>query len=388
MNTNRNEIDVQPSVLLWALNRAGVDLRQRFPRLNDWLSGTAKPTLQELERFAEAVSVPLGYLFLPEPPKEVLPIPHYPTVGRVKPPSPDLLETIRVMQRRQEWMREYLMERGQEPLSFVRSASVCEYPGGIAERIREFLGLDVNWTAAWQDWADAFRELRERAESAGILVAISGVLDNNPQRELSVEEFRGFVLADEYAPLIFINGADAKAAQMFTLAYGLSHIWLGSSASFDLRDLQPAPVRIEDVCDQIAAELLMARDELWRFWQTVQRRPDRIQIVARQFGMSEIVAARRALDLCLISRGEFTMLYENYRWQEYDEYHGDGNDDFCAAQNLRLGRRFGETIVRATQEEELLYSEAYRLTGLYGQAFEDYKRCVQHTLEGSDVSKS
>ena len=73
---------VKPELLRWARERAGVaqgDLAAKFKKLPEWEAGERQPTLKQLEAFARAVHVPFGYLFLPEPPEESLPIPDFRT---------------------------------------------------------------------------------------------------------------------------------------------------------------------------------------------------------------------------------------------------------------------------------------------------------------------
>ncbi len=371
-----SRIRVQPNldVLSWALQRAPANLTARFRQLGKWLSGEAQPTLRQLEAFARAVSVPLGYFFLDALPVESLPIPFFRTLPETtgQSPSPDLAETIRIMEQRQTWMREHLIERGAQPLPFVGSASAQDEPERVAGLMRQTLGMDVNWAAGQRTWTDALRALRTRAEAAGVLVVVNGVVGNNTRRRLSVDEFRGFVLVDEYAPLAFINGADGRAAQMFTLAHELAHVWLGKSAAFDLRALQPAHDEMEEACNRIAAEFLVPAAAFTEVWRSVNTDADRFQKVARHFKVSEVVAARRALDLKAISRDEFFRFYNAYRAQRRAKGHGATGRDFFATQNLRLSRRFGEAVVRAVQEGQLTYWDAYRLTGLYGETFDKY----------------
>jgi len=373
-----NRVAVSTNVLHWAVHRSGRSLQElasKFPRIGEWAAGEALPTLRQLESLAKATLTPLGFFFLAEPPEERLPIPYFRTLRSDSPeqPSPDLLETVQMMQRRQAWMSEFLVEEGRDRVPFVASAKIAEQRAAVAERIRGALGLKVGWAAGQPTWTDALRALREAIDEAGILVVVNGIVGNNTHRKLDPNEFRGFVLVEEYAPLLFVNGADGKAAQMFTLAHELAHVFFGSSAAFDLRQLMPAEDATEQACNQVAAEFLVPERLLRPAWSSVSDEPSPFQVMARRFKVSEIVVARRALDLGLIGREAFFAFYDSYQTGERRaaSYQPQGGD-FYANQNLRIGYRFARTVVRAAREQRLLYSEAYRLTGLYGKTFDAY----------------
>ena len=232
---------------------------RRYPRWPEWVRGEAKPSVRQLEDFAKKTHVPFGYFFLPEPPEEQIPIPDYRTIagnGVVR-PSPSLLETVYNMQRRQAWMREDQLQAGMEPFGFVGSASLKEDAEAVGREMRRMLGLNDGWAALVGTWTAAVGEFRRAIEDLGVMAVVNGVVGNNTSWKLEVEEFRGFALSDPYAPLIFINGYDAKSAQMFTLAHELAHIWLGESA---LSDASAEPMKLgktETWCNQVAAECLV-----------------------------------------------------------------------------------------------------------------------------------
>jgi len=370
-------VNVNPTLLRWALERSShpEGIKRKLPKLDEWLEGKRKPTLRQLEVFAKATATPFGYFFLTKPPDERLPIPLFRTLGSetVRCPSPEFLETVQVMQRRQDWMREYLVERKHEPLPFVGSAGLDGKHEHIAHQIRSTLGIGEEWASKQHTWTEALRGLQRRVEKAGIIVATSSIVGNNTRRKLNPTEFRGFVLVDAHAPLVFINSADFKAAQTFTLAHELAHIWLGSSAAFDLRNLQPAHDETEEACNRIAAEFLVPAAKLSQMWPSAKGESEPFQFLARHFKVSELVVARRALDLGLITKEFFFEFYRSYRKRvkETTAQHGTGGD-FYATQTVRLGRRFAETVVHAVWEGALLYHEAYRLTGLYGRTFERF----------------
>lgn len=268
-------VAVSDAALRWALQRSGRPsaIERKFPKLGEWLKGESWPTLRQLEDLANATSTPLGYFSLSELPEERLRIPHFRTLGGEPTfrPTPDLLETVQMMERRQVWMRGYLIEQGQEPLPFVRSARLTDEPRRVAREMKGALGLVEGCAAEQRTWTAALRMLQSKMEEAGILVVVNGIVGNNTRRKLDGNKFRGFVLVDEYAPLVFVTGTDGKAAQMFTLAHELAHIWYGSSAAFDLRELQPASDETEQARNRVAAEFLVLENELRKIWPRVRR---------------------------------------------------------------------------------------------------------------------
>lgn len=369
------KVSVKPEILKWAINRVNdiETIENKFPKLIEWINMESRPTLKQLEKLSYATSTPLGYFFLSEPPREKIAIPHYRTIDNNTPtqPSVDLIDTLHTMQKRQDWMREYLLSVGNNPLQFVGSANVSDDPKIIAKKMREELSLKNGWASENSNWENALKYLMNRIESIGILVMVNGIVGNNTHRKLDVNEFRGFVLADNHAPLIFINGADGKAAQMFTLAHELAHIWYGSSAIFDLDNLQPSNDNIEQACNQTAAEFLVPEDELREFWLHIHNDSDRYQTVAKKFKVSELVVIRRALDLNLISKDDYFNFYKERQQQENKNKSNTGGN-FYYTQSLRVGRRFANAIISNVQAGTLLYKDAYRLTGLNGKTFEKF----------------
>jgi Zn-dependent peptidase ImmA (M78 family) len=380
--SGRIRITVNESILAWAVKRSGrgSELEQNFPKLSKWLRGEIQPTFRELQKFSKATYTPFGYFFFQKPPVEPLSIPHFRTFGnqtKNQEPSPDLIETVQMMERRQNWMRDYLIAQGHEPLDYVHSAQLTESTENVANKIRNALELSVNWAAEQPNWGKALETLRLKMENAGIIVVVNSIVGNNTRRKLDTNEFRGFVLVDEYAPLVFVNGADGKAAQMFTLAHEFAHIIYGKSAIFDLIALQPADDKIEKKCNGVAAEFLVPRDQLKAFWPSIAECEDPFQEIAQKFKVSEIVAAYRTLNLGIIQKKEFYEFYKKYLSVEHRKSEkGQGGGNFYTIQNLRLGQRFAIAVICAAREGSLLYRDAYNLTGLHGDTFELYAKTI------------
>jgi Zn-dependent peptidase ImmA (M78 family) len=368
-----NEVNINTDMLTWAIDRAGHDLDEFtvvFPKLKEWLENKNKPTFNQLQSFSKKVHVPLGYLFLQKPPVEQLPIPYFRSgKNNKKKVSINIFDTVLLLKNRQEWLREYLQENEFDKKKFVGKFHNVFNPEKIVSDIRATLGLTENWAGKFPTWEQTLEHLTEKIEEAGIIIIFNSVVENNTHRPIDVKECRGFVLSDEYAPFMFINAADAKAAQMFTIVHELAHIWTGNSAGFDFRQMQPADDPIEQMCDKVAAEFLVPENLFLELWDKNKN----FKQLAKIFKVSPIVIARRALDLDKITKGQFFSFYNNYMdgLKEINQKKSGGGDFYRTAKK-RVGLTYAAHINQAVKSGQLLYRDAYKLTGLKGDTYQKF----------------
>lgn len=366
-------VEVAPAVLRWARERSGRSLSdlKKFP-VAAWESQSQFPTMRQLAEYAKATRTPVGFMFLREAPEpEPVPIPDFRTFAgktEVHRATPDLLDTIYACQQRQDWYRDFAEDSGADAVGLVGSLSLATPVDEAATQMRDELGFGLDRRVGYATWSDTLAGLRDHAEEAGVLVMISGIVGANTHRVLDPEEFRGFALADRLAPVVFINGADSKAAQIFTLAHELAHISLGESAISNaaLEDLTTSDVT-EQWCNGVAAELLVPEGSLRQAFQPAEDLTAELERLAKFYRVSTLVVLRRIGDVGLLNpSAEFWTLYraEAERIAALaTQKSGSSGGSFYTTTPVRVSKRFARALIADTLEGRTSHRDAYRLLG-------------------------
>ena len=363
---------ITPNMLRWARNRSAetADSVARKvsvspTRYESWESGDDLPTMKQAQNLAKKLKVPLGYLYLTEPPNEDIPLPDLRTFrGEPHRPSPDFIDVLYDALRKQEWYRQNAVEQANTPLEFIGQFDMNSSPEEVATSIRNVLQVTDDAIPS-DNWEQYLKDLIIRAEDSGILILRSGYVGNSNHRPLNREEFQGFAISDPYAPLIFINQKDFIAAQTFTLAHELAHLWVGESgiSSIDYRQTsEQQDNAVERHCDRIAAEVLVPANGFLSNWLRGGKTRDNIDRLARRYRVSSFVILRRALELGEINRSVFETNYDNLisRISAGSRSEGSGGNYYSTAM-VRNSRRFTTTVIAAVLEDRVLPTEAAAL---------------------------
>jgi Zn-dependent peptidase ImmA (M78 family)/DNA-binding XRE family transcriptional regulator len=373
---------INNDVVRWARERSGLGKEVLAERLgvslqqvNQWELGSQHPPFGKAQSLADVLDIPFGFLFLSAPPAEKPAIPDLRRIGPDKvPPSPEFVDLLNDVVIKHDWYSEYAKESGSKPLPFVGSRTIRTPRATTVSEIRSVMEPEELRRKA-KSTSDYLRLLVLRAEESGVLVMRAGVVRGNPRRKLAVSEFRGFAMSDSFAPLVFINSRDAQAAQVFTLAHELTHVWLGTSgiSNPDLSQ-RTEPTAPEDVveqyCNDVATELLVPGVQFDTAWKTTSgdnnHKTDRLTTM---FRVSNPVILRRALERNHLSQAEFFRLWNSYRQRAKElekmreEEPGDGNfyNTFFARNSFKLS----QAIVSFARAGRMGTLEAARLLNVH-----------------------
>lgn len=381
-------VSVAPAVIRWARERSGQPqdyLERHFPTLTKWEVDGAALTIARLEELARRTHTPIGNFFLQRPPTIDLGIPDFRTWRdeSIKEPSSGLVDTIAKSRLRQAWYRDYALDHGLEPVELVGSVRPFSPIAETGARLRALLRFEAAERQSLGTLDDVYRLLSGRLDDAGILVMKNGIVGTNTHRPLSPHEFRGFALSDDYAPLVFVNGADTRSANLFTLCHELVHIAIGQSAltnndaSMAKRDQESSS--IERWCNRVAAEIMVPEEHLASTFDSESVLTAEIPRLGRVYKASGFVVLQSLKDSGLIARDEFRHAYHVLEdaWANREAVATTkGGGDFYRTQTTRLGRRFATAVIVDAREGRTLYSDAYAL--LATQKHQTFEAFAQH----------
>lgn len=372
-------VNIQPAIINWALSQTYEEQlgSKLMENIRHWLDGTKTPTFKQIEDFSKKSNIPLGYFFLQTPPVEQLHLLNFRTVDSIQlaNPSRNLIDTIHEMENIQDWMIDYRRDTGFDVLPIVGSMKGCTDVNVIVKVIRDDLSLKDNWYENCGSMNEAFNMIRSLLEESGVVVMQNGIVGKNTHRALDIEEFRAFAMPNEWAPLIFINGADSQGAKLFSLFHEVAHIWLGENDLYNDRRNSKNVKPIEVLSNAIAAELMVPTDRFLEKWDasTIEDVFEKIGELAKRFKSSESVIARKALDNKKIIQNIYTEVIENTitAYQEMKDNKTSGGGNYYNTMSSRLDGHFIKALCESISIGRTTFTEAYRLTNTSRKTFSE-----------------
>ena len=235
-------------------------------------------------------------------------------------------------------------------------------------RLRELWSFSTAGKA--QSYVESRKEVFTFLENQGVLVSVAGYFGST-RRPFDTQEFSGFSLSDEYAPLIFVNGKESHAAQVFTMFHEVGHLVLAEESG--------GLNRSERWCDEFASAFLMPTSEVSRL-ALRSLGEDTVLPVAKRFRVSALALLNRLRDLKLISFEQWSVAYPEFEARALEVLRqktekGSSGGEFYKSHPFVVGPRFARAVYREARSGRMSYPDAQRLLGVrQTKTFERFAR--------------
>ena len=371
-------VKIPPKTLVWATERSGLSIDSLFevyPKALDWIREESEPTVKQLESFAKKIHVPFGFLFLNKPPEEKLPITFYRSNGKVVDNPPLVVkDLVNQIKSKQEWLKDFLLDNNYDELGFIGSLKNFESIDIVegAKIIRNALKFNITWyeetkkDKSFRYWIDAIEKNR-------IFIISTGFVSNN-KRTVDVDVCKGFTLVDNFCPFLYINTNNLGGGRIFTLIHELVHVFVGSSIGIGYEPIHPSSQPLEKFCDSVASEILVPESFFRVTWKSNSGSPfDKFSIIANQFHVSKLVIAKKALDCKFIPKSVYWDFY-NFYVKSFEKKKNSDEGNFWNSKPYEVSRKFYSFVDTALQQGKILPSNAYKLTNMNANTYDNFKK--------------
>jgi Zn-dependent peptidase ImmA (M78 family) len=304
-------------------------------------------------------------MFLDEPPRTNIIESEFRTIGNKIPAiSKDLRDTLFIMGRKRDWLSKYRREKGWMKLL------PGDFKGfGNIPLAKKFIDIDDFWYREHRDKNSAYKYLRRRLENKGIIVMQSGVVGTDNRRRLDVNEFRGFLLYDDHAPLIFVNSRDSKAGKIFTLIHEYIHFLLEQDDVFIEKD------DVETDINQLTAEFLIPAPHVFELWDHDRPASDQIDELSQLFHVSSLAMAIRLKYLNIIPQGVVNTIKKHTKTALETGGTGEtGRGNYYHTNRSRLGDSFLRAVIQGAEAGDIAYTYAFDLLGGSAKLYDHFKQ--------------
>jgi len=284
-------------------------LKKDVAQIVAWENGEDHPTYGQLETLAySCYKRPIAIFFFPQPPDEedqhadfrLLPEHEFAKL------APETRYSIRTMKARRESLIELSGGRNPSKRLIFRDLAITRshVPSDFPDKIRDYLGIDLETQWRWRNAEQALKAWREAIQDSGVFVF---------KGPLTQQGISGFCLDDSEFPIIFINNANAKTRQIFTLFHELAHILFrenGMTLTDDsFIDSLPTEDRdLEAACNRLASEILVPSDVFDNDVAGWDGDPEQIAEFAKRYCVSREVIGRKLLERGSIDRETYREL--------------------------------------------------------------------------------
>lgn len=370
-----NRIKVKKDIYLWAIKESQIELEEimlKFNKIVDWIEQNDSPTFRQLENLANFLKVPLGYMFLDTPPKTNIIESEFRTIGNKLPHiSKNLQDTLYNMGRKQDWIVEYRKEKGWDKLIPDNYNNLNEKEIDIISQIaKTYLGISEYWYKKIYDTRLAFNYLREILESKGIIVMQNGTVGNNTHRNLDIKEFRGFLLNDDIAPLIFINSKDSINGKIFTLIHEFIHYLLQEDDIF-IDELLEETID-EKRINKITAEFLIPESHVNELWNSSKDDIEQIEEFSKMFHVSKAVVAIKLYEMNKVDQSAVNRIKE-IMYKELQDKTVTSGGSFYNNSRSRYSDSFAKSVVQGAEAGDISYTFAFDLFDGSAKTYDFFK---------------